>query len=435
MVMSGQFGRLALPARPLLLEPLMRRLLRHDQPTVLDGNTDLRHWLADPVAGGGLRKVDFYQRSFGHLDLACYDPVCDLAGAAADPPSPGFEAQLLQAYHRMGGQQVDGERWLLYRLAQLWRLGHAGDLDDDRVRQRSAAAVHDYLAGLYLRDLPAATGELCAIDLDGVLECGQLGYPATSPTGALALRALVAHGYRPVLATGRSVADVRDRCVAFGLAGGVAEYGCAVFHDGETIDLRPPWARALLDRIRDELARCPGVRVDPRQAYAVRAAVGHGPVPTELLAGIPALANPEAQVIHGQGQTDITVTGIDKGSGLRALAGLLGQPGCALAVGDSQPDLPLLACAPLARAPRNARLGADGGGIKLTGRAYQAGLAQACAELLGHRPGRCPVCRPPAFGPRTRAVLAILDLRANGLASIPAGTVTLSRLLLSSTLG
>jgi hydroxymethylpyrimidine pyrophosphatase-like HAD family hydrolase len=408
----------------------MRRLLRHDRPIVLDGNTDPRHWLADPVAGGGLRKVDFYQHAFGHLGLACYDPVCDLAGAAADPPSPDFEAQLREAYRRIGGQEVDGERWLLYRLAQLWRLGNVGDLDDDRVRQRSAAAVHDYLAALYLGDLPAATGELCAIDLDGVLECGQLGYPATSPTGVLALRALVAHGYRPVLATGRSVVDVRDRCASFGLVGGVAEYGCAVFHDGEAIDLRPPRARALLDQIRDELARCPGVRVDPRQAYAVRAAVGHGPVPTELLAGIPALASPEAQVIQGQGQTDITVTGIDKGSGLRALAGLLGQPGCALAVGDSQPDLPLLACAPLARAPRNAQLGARGGGITMTGRAYQAGLAQACAELLGHRPGRCPVCRPPAFGPRTQAVLAILDLRANGLASVPAGTVTLSRLLI-----
>ena len=433
MLLSGQFGPLALPARPLLLEPLMRRLLRHDDPTVLDGNTDLRHWLADPGAGGGLRKVDFYQHAFGHLDLACYDPVCDLAGAAADPPSPDFEAQLRDAYCRVGGQQVDGERWLLYRLAQLWRLGHAGDLDDDRVRQRSADAVHDYLAGLYLRDLPAATGELCAIDLDGVLECSQLGYPATSPTGALALRALVAHGYRPVLATGRSVADVRDRCAAFGLAGGVAEYGCAVCHDGEAIDLRPPRARALLDQIRDELARCPGVRVDPRHTYAIRAAAGGGPVPEELLAGIPALAGPEVQVIHGQGQTDITVTGIDKGSGLQALAGLLGQSSCALAVGDSQPDLPLLACAPLARAPRNARLGPRGGGIKLTGRAYQAGLVQACAELLGHRPGGCPVCRPPAFGPRTEAVLAILDLRANGLASVPAGTVTLSRLLIRRT--
>ena len=86
-VLSGQYGRLSVPARPLLLEPLMRRLLAHEHPTVLDSKTDLRHWLPDPAAAGELRKVDFYQRTFGHLDLACYDPVFDLAGAAADPPT------------------------------------------------------------------------------------------------------------------------------------------------------------------------------------------------------------------------------------------------------------------------------------------------------------------------------------------------------------
>ena len=124
------------------------------------------------------------------------------------------------------------------------------------------------------------------------------------------------------------------------------------------------------------------------------------------------------------------MAGIDKGSGLRALAGLLGRPGFALAVGDSPPDLPMFACASLARAPRNARLGAGGSWVKLTRRAYQAGLSQACADLIGHRPGSCPACRPPEFSPRTRAVLAVLDLRADGLASIPARTMTLSRLLI-----
>jgi hypothetical protein len=156
-------------------------------------------------------------------------------------------------------------------------------------------------------------------------------------------------------------------------------------------------------------------------------------VPAELLALIPTLAGPGVLVIRGQGQTDFSVAGIDKSSGLRALAGVLGSPGCALAVGDSPPDLPLLACASLARAPRNARLGAGGSRIKVTGRAYQAGLSQACADLLGHPPGRCPVCRPSAFSPRTRAMLAILDLRANGLASIPARTATLSSLLIRRT--
>ena len=290
-----------MPARPLLLEPLVRRLLTHDDPTVVDGKTDGRHWLPDPAHTGGLRKVDFYQRAFGHLDLACYDPVFDLAGAAADPPSPQFEAQLRGAYERMSGRQIDGERWLLYRLAQLWRLGSANDLDRGHVRQRSESAVHDYLAALYLRDLPPATGPLCAIDLDGVLECDRLGYPATSPTGMLAIRALIAHGYQPALATGRSLPDVRDRCVAFGLAGGVAEYGTAIYHNGELIDLRPPATRALLDRIRHELSGHPGVQVDLRHRYAVRARTNAGPLRAELISDIPALADPAVRMVARQG--------------------------------------------------------------------------------------------------------------------------------------
>jgi len=427
-VLSGQYGRLSIPARPLLLEPVMRRLLVPEHPAVPDSKTGVRHWLPDPAAAGELRKVDFYQRSFGHLDLACYDPVFDLAGAAADPPVPSFGEELRRTYERMSGERVDGERWLLYRLAQLWRSGRAGDLGRHDVRRLSAAAVHDYLADLYLRNLPPASGPLCAIDLDGVLECDQLGFPATSPTGVLALRALIAHGYRPVLATGRSVPEVRDRCLAFGMAGGVAEYGAALWTGGEPADLRPLEAAALLGQIRKDLSGRPGVEVDPDYRYAVRARSGSGPLPAALIRDIPALSDPGVRIIHGARQTDITVAGTDKGTGLDALAARLPGPGCAFAIGDTLPDIPLLARAPLARAPRNARFGSAGVGIRRTRRAYQAGLAEACAALLGHRPGHCPACRPPVFTPRTKAVLAILDLRANGMATVPARTAALGAL-------
>ena len=430
-VLSGQYGRLSLAARPLLLEPLMRRLLAHDHPAVLDSKTNVRHWLPDPASAGALRKVDFYQRAFGHFDLACYDPVFDLAGAAADPPTPTFGEELRRAYEQLSGEQVDGERWLLYRLAELWRLGQAGDLARSAVLRRSTAAVHDYLAALYLRDLPPATGPLCAIDLDGVLECDQLGFSATSPTGALALRALIAHGYRPVLATGRSVPEVRDRCLAFGLAGGVAEYGSAIYCGGEPVDLRPPQSAALLDLIRKELSGCSGVEVDPDYRYAVRARSDSGPLPTELIRQIPALSDPDVRIVRGDGQTDVTAAGIDKGTGLAALADLLSDPGCAFAIGDSLPDIPLLACAALARAPRNARFGSAGAGIQRTRRAYQAGLSEACTDLLGHRPGRCLVCRPATFTSRTKTMLAILDLRANGLATIPVGTAAVGALAIT----
>jgi len=429
-LLSGQFGPLGVPARPLLLDPLARRLLRHGQPAVTDGKTSHQHWLPDPAAAGGLRKADFYQRGFGHLDLTCYDPVFDLAGAAADPPSAHFEARLREAYRLATGEQVDAERWLLYRLAQLWRLDCAKDLDRGRVRQLSAAAVHDYLAGRYLPDLKSATGPLCAIDLDGVLECDRLGYPATSPTGMLCLRALIAHGYRPVLASGRSLADIRDRCTAFGLPGGVAEYGAVAFGPDGAEDLRSGPARRLLSRARRELSACPGVQADPGYQYSVRASVNGGPLPARLVAGLPLLADPGLRVIHGEGQTDIVAAGTDKGTGLRALATQLGGPGCAFAVGDSPPDLPLLALAATARAPRNARLGPDGSWVRLTRRSYQGGLAEAVGGLLGHRPGGCPVCRPPGFPPRTRVLLAILDMRSHGLASMPSRSMAAGALLL-----
>ena len=432
-LLSAQYGKASLAVRPLLLEPLMRRMLSHEYPTVIDGQTGYRHWLADPEADG-LRKVDFYQHGFGHLSPICYDPVYDLAGAAADPPGPGFEARLRGAYQRTSGQLVDAERWLLYRLAHLWRLRRVGDVDPDQRGQRSAAAIHDYLAGLYLSGLAPATGPLCAIDLDGVLECDPLGYPVTSPSGALALRALIAHGYRPVLATGRSVPEVRDRCAVFGLAGGVAEYGSALVCDGEAVDLLPPDGRALLEAIRAELSGRPGVDLDTRYRYTVRArAPGGGPLPAELIAGLASAAQPGVRMVHGQGQTDFVWAGADKGGGLQALTARLSAPGCALAVGDTASDLPLFECAALARAPRNARLGAGGSGIRLTRHAYQAGLVDACSVLIGHRPGECPACHPPAFAPRTKAMLALLDLRANGLASIPGRTVTVAKWLTRGT--
>jgi hydroxymethylpyrimidine pyrophosphatase-like HAD family hydrolase len=431
-VLSGQYGRLAVPSRPLVLEPLMRRLLAHEHPTVLDSKTDVRHWRPDPSAAGELRKVDFYQRTFGHLDLACYDPVFDLAGAAANPPNCGFQEELREAYRQISGDQVDGERWLMYRLAQLWRFGQAGDLGASDVKQRSAAAVHDYLAELYLRDLRPGSGPLCAIDLDGVLECDQLGFPATSPTGMLALRTLIAHGYRPVLVTGRSMPEVRDRCRVFGLAGGVSEYGAALYYDGESVDLRPSAGTALLDQIRRQLSCHADVALDPQYRYAVRARAGTGPLPTEVVAEIQALGGAAVQMHRGDSQTDIVAAGINKGTGLRALAELMGDPGCAFAVGDAPPDIPMFACAQLARAPRNADFTGAGVSPQRTRHAYQAGLAEACEDLVGHRAGGCQICRPPAFAPRTKALLAVLDLRSNGLPSIGTGTAALGALAVTS---
>ena len=428
-LLSRAYGPLAPLARPWLLEPVARRLLAVDRASVVDGTTDGARWIPPRSSHQRVCKVDFHQRAFGHLELACYDPVFDLAGAAVDPPDHVFEARLRAAYHAETGQEVDGERWLLYRLTQLWRHAKAGDLETGHVAELSAAAVHDYLAGCYLVDCAPGRGPVCAIDLDGVLETDRLGYPASSPKGVLAVRALLRHGFRPVLATGRSLGEAQDRCATFGLAGAVAEYGTVTYDHGSgaVTDLRSSAERRLIEAVRRELiAR--GLTVDGRHRHAVRASVDGGPVPADVLRSVPLLADPLLQVITGEGQTDITLRRIDKSTGLDDLTGRLGVSRCAFAVGDSVWDLPMLTQAVAAGAPRNADAEVRAAGVAIARHAYQAGLADACAAVLGHRPGGCPVCRPPSFSPRTRTMLAILRLREGGLTGLPRQSLALAGL-------
>lgn len=424
------YGPLAPAARAYLLDSLTRRLLQPQRASVVDGATDLSRWFPHPVHPGRWVKVDFHQRAFSNLELACYDAALDLAGAVGDPPSSGFGRELRAAFHEASGELVDGERWLLYRLAQLWRAGKAGDIDASTVARRSADAVHDYLADCHLRDVPPSDGPLCAIDLDGVLESDRLGYPASGPTGTLALRALVTHGYRPVLATGRSLADARDRCAVFGLAGAVAEYG-SVIHDqprDTSIDLRTQSERDLIDRAGGALAR-QGLEVDPGHQHCVRVRLHGGRLPSEVVRATPILQDPRLRIVHGQGQSDVTIRRLDKVVGLRALAQWLGAEECALAVGDSASDLSMLATARLARAPRNADRSVRRAGVPRTRGAYQAGLAEACTALLGHRPGACPVCTTRVLPHRTSELLGVLALSEGGLRGLPSRTLRLALLV------
>lgn len=433
--LAQPFGPAAPAAQVLLYDTVAKRLLRPERPGIVDGKTDWRHWRADPASDGARRKVDFHHRAFCHLEGLSYDPVFDLAGAAAEAPSLAFERRLREEYEIETGEQIDGERWLLYRLAQLNRMHRAGDLSSSSLAQHSARAVHDYLAAVLLSDVSPASGPLCAIDLDGVLETDRFAFAAASPSAVLALRALKAHGYRPVLATGRSVTDVIDRCVAFDLVGGVAEYGTCYFHrDTESVvDLRTRDDRQLLARARFDLEELPGVRLDPGYRFAIRAATAQGALPRRLLDDATYVGGPGLSVIAGEGQTDITVSSLDKAAGLRALADHLGTTGWALAVGDTASDLPMLRAADLARAPANADPVVRGEGIQLTRHGYQTGLSEACADLIGHRPGGCPLCRPAPLSRRTRLILAALAVPEPGGGGLLAHTARVALLSLIPT--
>lgn len=437
------FGRVGALLRPPLA-CLTRRLLQVERPSVIDGATAPAHWFR--TAQGRLAKVTFEERAFSNVAPFCYDPAYDLAGAATgallasaqrselqryaqEGSVPGSRAlglgeQLRHAYLAQGGANVDDERWLLYQLVYLEQALDLSATPESHVRRAQARVLAGYLERRFFQGVvPAPDGPLCAIDLDGVLETGHLRFSSASPTAALSLRALLLHGYRPVLVTGRSLDEVCDRCQAYHLPGGVAEYGAAMYDPGaRTVGcLLSVQQRRSLEALRHVLERFQGVVIDPAFRYILRAhhrdARGR-PVGLDRRSVAQALdaigARGCVRPVRGRFHTDFVPLGVDKAAGLRALAQQLGAPWpdghpLALAVGDAEEDLPMLALASLACAPGNASPSLAAAGVRALRGRYGAGLAEAVARLLGHAPGACARCRPPAARPEAQLLLALLD--------------------------
>jgi hydroxymethylpyrimidine pyrophosphatase-like HAD family hydrolase len=289
-----------------------------------------------------------------------------------------------------------------------------------------ACAHRSYVAELFFADLELPTsGRLCAIDIDGVLETRWLPYPGLGPAGALALRGLTLGGFRPVLVTGRSLDDLRARCRAYRLAGGIAEYGAVLYdHEaGQTASLLPESARADLEALRATLLYTPGVYVDPDYRHGVRAYSSDGGGGLE-----PALASwaldqagvgGRVREIPGELQTDFMAEGIDKGTGLSALRDrLTPDEDVELAVGDSDSDLPMLTLARRRFAPANATSALrEARGVRVTRAPYQAGLLSAAKATLGHGPRRRRSLRRPDLPADARVLLRVLAAHDAGRAA------------------
>ncbi len=416
-MLADAFGR----ARPMVL-PLCRaaarRLLATERPSLVDGDMAANVWFRGPA---GLRKANFAEAFSTDHDDYCFDAAFDLAALAAENPSFS-KSDLCSRYLSRSGEVVDDERWLLYMLYHLHGRSGGGDLVS---RRRASALVRDYLADLYLPDLAVLTeGPICAIDVDGVLETRWLGFPAPSPTSALALRALNKHGYRTVLATGRSLCEVRERCRDYRLAGGVAEYGAVIYDhvNGRSRSLLDDAKQADLAKVRAALSRIPDVTVDPLHYHSIRA---YNADKSGLLGGMGEQAAHEVTaragvsgrvaVVDAESQTDFVAGGVDKGHGLRELIELMGPPTdreagelVSLAIGDTASDLPMLDLARLALAPVDAepvlRTRAE-----FLDRPCQFALLEAVSRLLAHQPRGCAECRPRAQGEREQLLVTVLD--------------------------
>ncbi|HXA33684.1 MAG TPA: hypothetical protein VNV87_15630, partial [Acidimicrobiales bacterium] len=444
-LVSRSLGPLALPLRVPVVDPLARRLLHSSEPSVVDGNTTLDGFIR---SGGRTQKVGFADGPFSHVDLATYDAVFDLAGAAADSGSASFARSLRHAYATVTGVEVDPERWLLYRLTHLWHATRLGRTTPAVADRRRARVVQEYFAERFLDDLPSPTsGHFAAVDLDGVLETSPLGFPATTVAGALALRALRAHNVRLLLVTGRSLPEVIERCHTYGATGAVAEYGAAVYDHARSsvTKLVTPPDRLATERLRAHVTAHVDVEVDGDYRHIVRV-FRRGPAGRYGLDGEGARILAEARTgagstqtlnaVLGEMQTDFVPTGIDKGAGLATLVGQLAYPDVtksaggrlpgdaanrrvALAIGDSASDAGFLALADQAFAPANAHAALASPGVEIVRGSYQVGLLQAVTRLLGHRPGSCSACRAPEIPDAAHDLLALLSVQENGPKGAP----------------
>lgn len=438
-ILARPLGRAAPAGRVAAIGGATRRLMRCPTPSVVDGRTDWARWLV--TSDGRVVKLDFAEGAFGSLDLATYDPMHDLAGAAAGG-SDQLVAGLVERYEARTGESLSRERFLLHVLVHLWDRLRRNVLSAPVVAAQSGQAVNAYLASRYLGDLaPPEEGPWCAIDLDGVLEHDGLGFPATTPSGALCIRALLAHGYQPLIVSGRALADVAERCRIFRLPGGVAEYGTALWHDNRGHQLLGEQERHTVSLVTSRLAEAAGIEIDPAyravtRAWTVDGGNRRGPIPDAFLEALlgPG-AREELRVVHGQGQTDLVPVRHTKATGATALLDRLDRNGpvvrqCTakrvdMAVGDTASDVPLFELAERAFAPANADGTVRRAGVCLLDQSYQLGLLAAVSQLLGHRAGGCSRCRPPRFGADSRRLLALLALGEGGRRSLPSGMARL----------
>lgn len=419
-ILSGAYSSKLAAA---LVRPRIERklqALRCDFATLNDAKMRPQEWLHH---NGRLLKADFEHHGMGKHQLNVTDPAYDLAEAILHwELSEEQEETLLRLYSEGVGDTRIRERLYLYKLlAGSWAMARAAEFltvpelaarhaeFDRRYRQARRFLVwHTVRFCAEQCQKPAAprwAGPVVFLDVDGVLDKQIFGFPSTTAAGIKALSLLAAHGVTVALNTARSAPELVQYCRAYGFAGGVAEFGSYVWDavSGRERVLLTSESLEQLDRLRRALENLPGVFVDDACRYSIKAyTYARGAtvaLPEMLVRNLMAQHGLDRLRLH-QTYTDSTViaTDSDKGIGLRALLELADCEGLrTVAVGDSEPDLPMFAAAGRSYAP--AQVSCRGParllGCRIAKKPYQAGLLEIVRHIVHPGGGCCPACRVP----------------------------------------
>lgn len=412
----------------MLVQQNLERLL-HQQPcpfpTLIDGNMQSAEWI---VGSDGLLKTDYEHHGMCKAAVNVVDPAYDLADTILKLRlSHDEEKNLIRRYvDESGDAGVEQRLFMNKLLAGLWAMKEAQEQLFSRARtsegqqtfHRRFMSAWDFLTvqaarhcGNYCPSPVGWRAPLVMLDIDGVIDRRLFGFPCTTAAGIEALALLHAHDFSVAVNTARSAAEVKDYCKAYSLVGGVAEHGSYLW-DGLNqrgrVMISSETMRQL-DELKKNLRRIPGVFLDDRHQYSIRAftyrdkpnglldklvksirslSFGDGvlaPLPTLLVKHLMTDLGLDRLSFH-QTTIDTTIVAkeVDKGSGLLALRNwVLGADAETIAVGDGEPDLAMFRVATRSFAPANigCLLQARLLGCLIVDHSYQRGLLEIARAL------------------------------------------------------
>jgi trehalose-6-phosphatase len=351
-------------------------------PTLIDANMHRSEWIIGPQ---GPLKIDYEHHGMGRFALNMIDPAYDLADAILNLAlSPEEERRLIAQYVAESGDAGVAQRLFTHKLlAGLSALSQSHDqlFDSPRGAEAQRDRHRRFMNAWNFLTVHSARrcGSLChprtylhweaplvVLDIDGVLDRRLFGFPCTTAAGIKALSLLSAHEFSVALNTARSAAEVKAYCESYSLAGGIAESGGYLWDAARQRGrvLISAAAERQLAKLRTNLQRVPGVFLDERHQYSIRAftyrniGVGGG-----VMAPISTLIVHELledlrldQLAYRETPFDVAIVAkeVDKGTGLVALRDWVLAPDAeTIAVGDDEPDLAMFRVATRSFAPSN----------------------------------------------------------------------------------
>jgi hydroxymethylpyrimidine pyrophosphatase-like HAD family hydrolase len=416
---------LDIPMRSWIQQRLYR--LHCPYPALIDGNMGAAEWIGSRA---GPLKTGYIGHGLGKTLLNSVDPAYDLAEAILSfELSADEEDRLIRRYVEHSGDASVADRLFINKLlAGLWTMESAQEElfsvvqcgKQQQEQHRRFLGAWDFLTvqtarfcGERCRPSRAVSwhSPLVLLDIDGVIDRRIFGYPCTTAAGIEALTLLSKHGFSVALNTARSVYEVKDYCEAYGLAGGVAENGAYLWDAvaGHGLPLIDQKTLAQLDELRRALRQLPGVFLDERHRYSIRAymiekkpqsllsrmrrfSVGQGvpiPLPTLVVHDLITTLRLD-RLCFRQTTIDTAVMAkdVDKGTGLTALRDrVLGPDAETVAIGDTESDLPMFRSAARSFAPAQIRCKREARllGCTISRYSYQRGLLDIVGALVDRK--------------------------------------------------